>query len=203
MSDIAEEPEKKSGNQINWVKLAITIISFLVLSFGFAYLIDALAEKFDLPLYDYAWAAYLTVFVTSLSANLTLVVLVPFAASFMIAAATAWNPLLVALAASIGGTIGELSSYYVGRLGKKVAIAENLTWFRRVEGWTQKYGMWGIVFMSIQPVIPFDIAGLIAGAAKMPVPKYLLATLIGRFPKYIVVTYAGIGVIKILPFLSF
>lgn len=202
MEDTAVKPPEKPKSRVNWWKLAIILVSFLVLSIGFAYLLNTLTEKFDLPLYDYAWLAYLTVFVTSLAANLTLLVLVPFAASFMIAAATAWDPILVALAASVGGTIGELSSYFVGRLGKELAIAENIVWFRKVEGWTHRYGMWAMAFMALQPLIPFDIAGLIAGAAKMPVPKYLLGILIGKFPKYIVVTLAGIGVIRLLPFLS-
>jgi uncharacterized membrane protein YdjX (TVP38/TMEM64 family) len=202
MSDMVIDPAAKRGSRIHWGKLAITIISFLALSIGFAYVLNILASKFDLPLYDYAWAAYLTVFVVSLVANLTILVLVPFAASFMIAAATAWDPILVALVASIGGTLGELSSYFVGRLGKKLAVAENTVWFSKIEGWTQRYGMWAMSFMALQPVIPFDLAGLIAGAAKMPVWKYLTGILIGKFPKYIVVTLAGIGVIKVMPFLA-
>lgn len=198
MSNPAADKEEKQIGRIRWWKLIIALASFLVLSFGFAYILENLMGRFDLP--DYAWLAYLIIFTISLVANLTILVLVPFAASLMIAAASQWNPILVALVASVGGTIGELSSYYVGYLGKKLAAIENNTWFNKVEGWFQRYGMWALSFLAFQPVIPFDVGGLIAGAARMPVPKYLLAIIIGKFPKYIVITFAGIGLIKAIPF---
>ncbi len=198
MSNPATEIQEKRNSRIQWWKLAIALASFLVLSFGFAYILENLMGRLDLP--SYAWLAYLIVFTISLVANLTILVLVPFAASFMIAAASQWNPILVALVASVGGTIGELSSYYVGYLGKKLAAVENNTWFNRVEGWFQHYGMWALSFLALQPLIPFDVGGLIAGAARMSVPKYLLAILIGKFPKYIIVTFAGIGLIRAIPF---
>jgi membrane protein YqaA with SNARE-associated domain len=128
--------------------------------------------------------------------------MVPFALSFMVAAASNWDPVLVALAASLGGTIGELSSYYVGYLGKKLAAVENNSWFNKVEGWIKHYGMWALSFLALQPVIPFDVGGLIAGAARMPVWKYLLAIIIGKFPKYVIVTLAGIGLIRSVPFFT-
>ena len=196
------EKQTRPSNRIKWLKLAIALASFLALSFGFAYILESLVRRFDIPLYEYAWVAYLAAFTISLVANLTILVLVPFAASFMIAAASQWDPIMVALVASLGGTIGELSSYYVGYLGKKIAAVENNTWVNKVEGWIKRYGMWALSFLALQPVIPFDVGGLIAGAARMPVWKYLLAILIGKFPKYIVITLAGIGLIHSVPFFS-
>ena len=43
----------------------------------------------------------------------------------MIAAATKWDPLLAAFSASIGDSIGELSGYFAGYLGRKVVILES------------------------------------------------------------------------------
>ncbi len=190
----------KQGGQIHWLKLAIALLILVVLSFGLAYLLGYVAEKFNLPLYDFAWLAYLIVFGTSLVVNLTIVAPVPFAASLMVAAATEWNPVLIALVASIGAAIGELSGYYAGYLGKKIAISENVAWYGRVERWIQRHGVWAIIFLSFQPIIPFDIGGMIAGAAKMPLHRFLPALWLGRFPKYIIITYAGLGVIHFIPF---
>lgn len=189
----------KRGGQIHWLTLAIAFLVLVVLSFGLAYLLGYIAEKLNLPLYDFAWLAYLIVFGTSLASNLTIIAPVPFAASIMVAAATEWNPVLITLFASIGATIGELTGYYAGYLGKKLAISENVAWYGRIERWIQRHGVWAIIFLSFQPIIPFDIGGMIAGAAKMPLHRFLPAVWLGRFPKYLIITYAGIGLIHFLP----
>ena len=194
-SDIAP----KRGGQIHWLTLAIALLVLVALSFGLAYLLGYVAEKLNLPLYDFAWLAYLIVFATSLASNLTIIAPVPFAASIMVAAATEWNPVLITLFASIGAAIGELTGYYAGYLGKKLAISENVAWYGRIERWIQRHGVWAIIFLSFQPIIPFDIGGMIAGAAKMPLHRFLPAVWLGRFPKYIIITYAGIGLIHFLP----
>ena len=194
-SDIAP----KRGGQIHWLKLAIALLVLVALSFGLAYLLGYVAEKLNLPLYDFAWLAYLIVFATSLASNLTIIAPVPFAASIMVAAATEWNPVLITLFASIGAAIGELTGYYAGYLGKKIAISENVAWYGRIERWIQRHGVWAIIFLSFQPIIPFDIGGMIAGAAKMPLHRFLPAVWLGRFPKYIIITYAGLGLIHFLP----
>lgn len=189
----------KRGGQIHWLTLAIALLVLVALSFGLAYLLGYVAEKLNLPLYDFAWLAYLIVFGTSLASNLTIIAPVPFAASIMVAAATEWNPVLITLFASIGAAIGELTGYYAGYLGKKLAISENVAWYGRIERWIQRHGVWAIIFLSFQPIIPFDIGGMIAGAAKMPLHRFLPAVWLGRFPKYIIITYAGIGLIHFLP----
>lgn len=189
----------KRGGQIHWLTLAIALLVLVALSFGLAYLLGYVAEKLNLPLYDFAWLAYLIVFATSLASNLTIIAPVPFAASIMVAAATEWNPVLITLFASIGAAIGELTGYYAGYLGKKLAISENVAWYGRIERWIQRHGVWSIIFLSFQPIIPFDIGGMIAGAAKMPLHRFLPAVWLGRFPKYIIITYAGLGLIHFLP----
>jgi len=192
----------KRHNQIHWLGLAIALSSLVILSFGFAYLLNNLVAKFHFLSHDFAWLAYLIVFGTSLVSNLTILAPVPFAVSVMMSAATKWNPALIALFGSIGGTIGELSGYYAGYLGRKLAISEKVIGHSKVEHWIQRYGAWGILFLAFQPIIPFDIGGLIAGAAKMPLHKFLPALWGGKFPKYIILVYAGVGLIHFIPFMS-
>ena len=192
----------KRNNQIHWLRLTIAVLGFLIIGFGLAYVLQNLVVRFRLPLYQFAWLAYLIVFSSSLVANLTIIAPVPFGVSIMIAAATEWNPVLVALFGSIGATLGELSGYYAGYLGRKVAVSDSVTGYSQVERWIQRYGAWGILFLGFQPVLPFDIAGLIAGAARMPLHKFLPALWGGRFPKYVIFIYAGLGLIHILPFWS-
>jgi len=189
--------EKRTG-KVHWLRLIIVFLAFVIASFGLAYLFQHLLARFDLSLYEFAWLAYLVVFVATLLANLTIIAPVPFATSIMLSAAAEWNPVLVALAAAAGGTLGELSGYYAGYLGKKLAIPESIIGYSRVEHWVQRYGMWAITFLAFQPVIPFDLGGLIAGTARMPLRKFLLGLFLGKFPKYLILAYAGVDLIHLL-----
>jgi uncharacterized membrane protein YdjX (TVP38/TMEM64 family) len=194
--------EMKKGEQVHWLRLAMSLVVLIGLSFGLMWLLQEVATLFHLPLDKFAWLAYLNVFISTLVCNLTVIVPVPIATSIMIAAASRWNPVMVALAASIGGTLGELSGYYAGYLGKRIAVNEHVAGYNRVAGWMNRYGIWAILFLAFQPVIPFDIAGLVAGAARVPMYKFLPALWAGKFPKYIVLCYSGIGLIHFLPFWS-
>ena len=190
----------KRDVRIHWIKLTVAFIILIALSFGLSYLLQNLVAKAQFALRDFGWLAYLIVFGTSLVSNLTIIAPVPFAVSIMVAAATEWNPVLIALLAGIGGGIGELSGYYAGYFGRKIAISDGMIGRGRIEGWIQRYGAWAIFVIALQPVIPFDIGGLIAGAAKMPVRKFLPALIAGRFIKYTILIYAGLGLINFLPF---
>jgi membrane protein YqaA with SNARE-associated domain len=185
--------------KVHWIRLLITFAVLIIISIGFSYLLQRLYSSLNIPLYDYAWLAYAVIFVSSILVNLSVIVPVPLAVSIMIAAATKWDPLLVALAGSLGGTIGELSGYYAGYLGKKIAIPESTHFYQMVEGWIQRYGVWAIMFIAFQPIIPFDVGGFIAGSARMPVARFLGALWIGKFPKYVIMIYAGLGLINFLP----
>ena len=189
----------KQSNQIKWLRLTISLIGLIGISFGLAYLLYDLGLRRYVPLDEFAWLAYLSVFATTLVCSLTIIVPVPVGASVMIAAATSWNPLTVSLVASIGGTLGELSGYYAGYLGKRMAIAEDIPGYNKVANWTNRYGLWAIFVLALQPIIPFDIAGLVAGAAKMPLRKFLPALWAGKFIKYIIFSYSGIRLIHFLP----
>jgi len=185
-----------------WLRLAILFIILIVISIGLAFLFNYLLSPLKTRLQDFAWMAYLIVFGTNLLANLTVVAPVPIGASIMVTAAGFYNPVLIALVAAIGGTLGELSGYYAGSLGKKVAFKDYPEAYDRVAGWVNQYGFWAIAVIAFQPVIPFDMAGLVAGASKMPAPKFLLACFIGKFPKYIILCYFFTEMKHFLPFLS-
>jgi len=192
---IASQSEK----WLRWLKLAVAFIALILISFLLAYWFKRLADCLHLPLDRYAFVAYLAVFAVTLVANLTVMAPVPIAVSITITVAQNWNPVATALAAALGGSLGELSGYYAGYAGRKIALASQFAGGGRVEGWINRWGAWAIVFLAFQPVIPFDVGGLIAGAARMPMRKFLPALFAGKFPKYLLMTYVGIGLIDFLP----
>lgn len=192
----------EATEHISWWKLILITIVLIGLSLGIYFLFRDLASRWHIPIDKYAWLAYLVVFLTSLISNLTIIAPVPFALSVMIAAAAQWNPVLVTLSAAVGACIGELSGYFAGYMGRKIVIPQSKLWHSRFERWIKKYGVWAIFGLALQPVLPFDIAGLVAGAAKMPLYKFMPALFAGRFPKYIIFVYLGVGMIHHLPFLN-
>lgn len=184
---------------MRYLKLAGAFILLIVISFILAYLFQRLMNALDLPLDEYAFLAYLIVFAVTLVAHLTLIAPVPIAVPIMIIVAQTWDPILTALVAALGGSIGELSTYFIGYVGRKIAISNDLLSMQRVEKWINRWGAWAIAFLAFQPIIPLDIGGLAAGTARMPLIKFLPALFAGKLPKYLMLIYIGLGVFSFLP----
>ena len=110
-----------------------------------------------------------------------------------------FNPLLVGLAAGVGGTLGELSGYLAGFSGQ--AVIENTKIYQRMVNWMKKYGAWTILFMGIIPNPVFDVAGVTAGVLKMKIWKFLIFAGIGITIKMILMAMMGAGILSI-PFLE-
>jgi membrane protein YqaA with SNARE-associated domain len=185
--------------QKRWLRIVFYVAILVGLSFGFAYLIQYLMAYFNIPLDRFAYTAYLLVFGVTLLSNLAIFVPVFIHVSIMMAAAQYWNPFLVALAASVAGALGEISGYYAGYLGKRIIHLENAQGYERLVGWMKRYGPWGIFLISLQPILPVDIAGLVSGASKIPLWKFLLPCWAGRFPKYLLACYLGPVLWSLLP----
>lgn len=185
--------------QKRWLKMALYLVVLAGLSFGFAFLLQYLMAYFHVSVERFASTAYLLVFGISLAANASILVPVAFHASLMIAAVKYFNPALIALAASVGGALGEVSAYYAGRWGRKrIVQLENTPGYQRLVGWMDRYGPWGIFLISLQPVLPIDVAGLLAGVSRVPLWKFLLPCWAGKFPKYLLACYLGEPVLEAL-----
>ncbi len=182
-----------------WLRLIILLVILIAISFGLAYLLQNLVAPLQDTVGKFAWLAYLSVFGTTLLTSLTVIAPVPIATAIMITVATRWDPILVSFFASIGGTLGELSGYYAGRLGTKIAISEYMEKHQNITQWMNRHGLWATAFLAFQPIFPCDVAGLIAGASKTPLRKFLPALWIGKFPKFIILCYFGGRLIQFLP----
>lgn len=103
-----------------------------------------------------------------------------------------FNPLLVALFAGAGAALGEISGYLAGFSGQ--VIAEKARFYDHLEKWMDRNGGLTIIGLSAIPNPFFDLAGLAAGALKMPVPKFLFYCWIGETIKMLLFAYAGAGI---------
>jgi membrane protein DedA with SNARE-associated domain len=95
----------------------------------------------------------------------------------------------VGLVAGLGATLGEMSGYLAGASGR--AIVPNQILYNRLENAMRRYGPIVIVVLAFIPSPVFDLAGVIAGALKMPWYQFLLWCFLGKLPKMLLVAYAG------------
>jgi len=137
---------------------------------------------------EYTAYGYPGIFLIALMANATVFLPAPGVA-VVFAMGSIFNPLGVALAAGTGGAIGELTGYLAGFSGQ--AIVENTLTYNRISPWVQKYGVWTILVLAAVPNPFFDLAGIAAGVAKIPVWKFLLFCWIGQLIKMAMFAYAG------------
>jgi membrane protein YqaA with SNARE-associated domain len=186
--------------QKRWLKMVLYLVILTCVSFGF-YLL--LKRYFNIPGERIAPIAYLIVFGVSLACNAAIFVPVYIHVSIMMWAIEQCNCnlALVALVASVAGALGELTGYYAGYWGKRIAHLENAPGYNRFAGWMKKYGPWGIFLISLQPLT--DIAGLLAGASKLPIWKFLLPCWPAKFLKYFFICYFGGAILDLLPPLPF
>jgi membrane protein YqaA with SNARE-associated domain len=200
MTDIPLEKNIEPAGKIHWVKFILTALGIIALSILFYWvLVHYVSPHFTLS--HIAWIAYLTLFGIICLINLSFIPL-PFAVSLMIAAAAKFNPVMIALVCSLGACLGEMSGYYAGVLGKKLAFTGETRVYQLMKKWIDKFGFWAIAFLSFQPILPIEVGGIIAGTMKMPVSKFFPALWLGKFPKYLILIYAGLGLISFLPFLQ-
>jgi membrane protein DedA with SNARE-associated domain len=129
---------------------------------------------------QFAAFGYPGIFLIAMLANATILLPAPGVA-VIYAMGSIFNPLGVGLAAGAGGTIGELSGYLAGFSGQ--AVVERMDVYNRVKPWIDKYGGWAIMVLSAIPNPFFDIAGIAAGIAKMPLRIFLVFTFIGQLIK--------------------
>jgi len=140
---------------------------------------------------------YPGVFVISLLASATIVLPAPSLAVVSVVASVL-NPFLVGLSAGAGETLGELTGYLAGLSGR--AVVENRDQYEQMVGWTQKYGLWVIFALSVFPNPFFDLAGIAAGALKIPVRKFLMVCWVGKTIK--TTLFALGGKAALFPFLN-
>lgn len=99
------------------------------------------------------------------------------------------NPLLVAVIASLGSTLGEVTAYSVGYGGHHLLKLERFRRYKVAKSWMERRGWLAVVTFAFLPVFIFDFVGIAAGALKLSLPKFLFFTYLGRLPRAIIEVY--------------
>jgi uncharacterized membrane protein YdjX (TVP38/TMEM64 family) len=133
---------------------------------------------------------YLGLFLISILGNATIVLPVPTLVTAFLGGGV-FNPVLVGVISAAGATIGELTGYVAGLSGK--ALIENQEIYDRFDRWMERYGLFALFFLAAIPNPFFDVAGIIAGMARMSLPTYLLVVWAGKIVKFVLIAYLGAG----------
>lgn len=142
-------------------------------------------------------------FLIGLASSSTLFLPLPIYTIIFASAQLGLNPLVVGIATGIGAAIGELTGYFVGEGGrlmleqKKAKLSKN--WKRFLEWMENNFEKYGLAIIAITAFLPFpfDIVGIIAGINKYSLKKFLIATIIGKTAKMVLIAYAGVYTIPL------
>jgi membrane protein YqaA with SNARE-associated domain len=140
----------------------------------------------------FAAYGYLGVFLISLIGNATVILPVPSLLG-VFAGGSAFNPLVVGLVAGVAEPLGELTGYLAGYAGQ--GIVENQRFYARLTTWmANRHFLTGYLLIFLLSAIPnpfFDVAGISAGALRMPVAGFLISCWLGKTLKALVIAFAG------------
>lgn len=99
---------------------------------------------------------------------------------------------VIAAVATIGSVLGALLGYWIGAtlmdsLGQWVLSAYGKEEaFQRLSARFAEYGGWAVLFAALTP-FPFKVITIFSGAVGLPLPLFLLASVIGRAGRFFIV----------------
>lgn len=182
-----EDPEPKGKTSL---RLTIARIAALVFVIAITIYIIYMPEEQAQKLESYG---YVGIFLISILANATVLIPAP-GLVIVFTMGAKFSPLLVGLAAGAGATIGELSGYLAGFSGQ--AVIEDQKRYDQMVRWMEKNGPLTISVLAFIPNPLFDLAGMVAGALRMPIARFLFFALIGKTLKMLLFAYMGAGILN-------
>jgi uncharacterized membrane protein YdjX (TVP38/TMEM64 family) len=165
-----------------------------LLSIFFAVFISVVIFVFRYKFASLQNYGYFGLFLLSILGNATIILPVPIILTAFLGGAV-FNPLIVGIVVSLGATIGEMTGYLAGAGGGEIIDNPKV---EKVRKWMKKYGLWTLLVLAAIPNPLFDLAGIVAGATKIPVYKYFLVVWLGKFAKFASISYLGAGSVSLI-----
>ena len=184
------------------VRAILFLVALLVIVVGLSFLISYYfpsEEEFKTEFIPrYGKYAYPAIFLICLLSSLTIFFPAPGTVLWLLLVKfLQLNKVLAGVVGSIGGTLGEITAYYVGYAGRAIIAPQYSQRYQMAERWMRRYG--GItLFVFAFTWLPFDVAGLAAGSVKYPIGKFLLFCWAGRLPRHIIEAYAGVSLLDLM-----
>ena len=140
---------------------------------------------------QFAGVAVPGAFLITLVATGTILAGVPYIPVIMRLAQDSPDPWLIVLAAGLGSVAGESVSYLIGRmLSGRVLRNARAQWLARAL--RSPWRAFGALLLLATPPNPlFDVAGLVAGAIRVPYAVFFAALLLARLARFSLLVWAG------------
>ena len=104
-----------------------------------------------------------------------------------------YDPLWIAIAATIGSIIASFSDYAMVSAAMKhraLAGTRSSKLFQWAMRWMKRYPFAIIVLFSFTP-LPISIIRILAPASEYPVRRYVVAQIVGRLPRFYILAWIG------------
>ena len=131
---------------------------------------------------------YASSFLISLISNATVILPAPGLA-VVLSLGASLNPILLGIVAGCGSGLGELSGYLAGATSSEMFRQRGVN--TRLHRLTTRYTIPVLFVLAIVPTPLFDVAGILAGAIRLPIHRFLLPVISGKIIKHVLVAYLG------------
>ena len=135
----------------------------------------------------------------------TIIAPIPSEALLMFSGAIGIKIFDIVLFGGLGLIIGSIIAFYLARIGGKPIIEKLIgkKWVGRVDRWVEENGTKAIFLTRLVPIIPFDLISYMAGITKLEFKNYIFATVLGAFPRSLLLAIMGLSMKEFLTFIGF
>ena len=171
-----------------WLRQRLIPLVSLLLAIVISVALFIFARHYPEKVTEFENLGYVGIFLICLVTNSTVILPLP-GILVLLPMTVTYNPVLVGLVGATGGILGEITAYMAGYGGQGIARRDRI--YDRVEKGMKRWGIWIIFVFAAAPFLPFDVAGIVAGALRFPLWKFLLVGWVGKSLKYIALMLAG------------
>jgi len=100
------------------------------------------------------------------------------------------DPLILGVAAGVGGAVGKLTSYALGRVGRKLLRERDRRKMTALGKMVGKYGMLAVFLFALTP-LPDDIIYVPIGLTRFSLARFMFANALGKIALSWIVAYGG------------
>jgi len=100
------------------------------------------------------------------------------------------DPLLLGISAGIGGALGKLTSYALGRFGRRLLSEERRRKMSYLGNIIGRYGAVAVFFFALTP-LPDDVIYIPLGLTGLNFAKFMIANMLGKIALSLIVAYLG------------
>lgn len=143
-----------------------------------------------------SWAVtygYLGAFLTALVGNLTVVIIFPYTILIFFLATTGLNPWLLGLVTGLGAELGELSGFFLGRIGAGAVERRRPQEYAALKSLIERRPAFIPVLLFVFSLTPMpdDVLFIPLGMLRYPTWKLIVPSLLGKICAGLIIALSG------------